>query len=87
MNIDKTGGPAFPSVLFTQDKAPNHHDAGMTLRDYFAGQALAHCLDRSKPVFADEKIATASCEQKTAAAWAYQVADAMIAARNEGAKP
>jgi hypothetical protein len=33
MTIDKTGGPAFPSVLFTQEKGPNHHDEGMSLRD------------------------------------------------------
>lgn len=32
--IDKTGGPAFPLPEL------NHWD-GMTLRDYFAGQALA----------------------------------------------
>ena len=31
-----TGGPAFPSVLYTHEKGPNHHDEGMTLRDYAA---------------------------------------------------
>ena len=79
MNIDKTGGPAFPSVLFTQDKAPNHHDAGMTLRDYFAGQALAIVYSRFLP--------GADPDPQDISMQAYFIADAMIAARNEGAKP
>jgi hypothetical protein len=46
-----TGGPAFPSVLYTHEKGPNHHDEGMTLRDYAAmlgeAQAFPHgSLDR-----------------------------------------
>ena len=50
-----------------------HYNEGMTLRDYFAGQALsglcASTLHDDAPTV------------KTLADWAYQQADAMIAAR------
>ncbi len=41
MSADKTGGPAFPSkglAVATDDRAQDRD--GMTLRDWFAGQAL-----------------------------------------------
>ena len=44
---------------------------GMTLRDWFAGQALAGMLDRAYGI---------KCE--IIAARSYEMADAMIAARN-----
>jgi hypothetical protein len=61
-----TGGPAFPS------HGSIHQ--GMTLRDYFAGHALAHITvlidaheeNKSVAIIAD---------------WSYMVADAMIASR------
>lgn len=55
-------------------------NGGMSLRDWFAGQALSHALS-----------ATAShdgCYDHVAAAWgAYDVADAMLAVRAEAAAP
>ena len=42
---------------------------GMTLRDWFAGQALAHQYTQHDG------------DSKMAAAWAYAIADAMIAER------
>lgn len=54
------GGPAFP----TRD-----YDPGMTLRDYFAGQALANSYSQD------------ANNDKLVAKWAYQVADAMLEAR------
>lgn len=57
MNIN-TGGPAFP--------AGAHF--GMTLRDYFAGQALAG-------------MNASEMHAKKMAEWAYETADAMLAAR------
>lgn len=46
---------------------------GMTLRDYFAAKAMA-------AYWFDPNVAT---DQKTAAAWAYDMADAMLEARDE----
>ena len=54
------GGAAFPIRGF---------ENGMTLRDWFAGQALlGYCLN----------------DASEAAEWSYRVADAMIAKRNKG---
>lgn len=76
MNHDD-GGSAFPKAVEYADSPPVD---GMTLRDYFAGQALAIAIWRggwsSKPdgtfPFADE-----------AARLAYMFADAMIAERKK----
>lgn len=63
------GGSAFPAV---GNKMPGHFEHhGMTLRDYFAGQALAN---PSVCAFDDE------WPQKTA----YGFADAMLAERKKG---
>ena len=68
------GGPAFPSMK--QDRVGSIsvtevlHE-GMTLRDYFAGQALAGLLGEGN---------TTSLK---AARWAYEYADAMLKARNQ----
>jgi hypothetical protein len=68
MIYDNTGGPAYPP-----HHDPKHHPSGMTLRDYFAGQALAIDMARSDNAYRPtlNEIATI----------AYLVADAMIAAR------
>lgn len=64
--MSKDGGPAFPVSGFS---------SGMTLRDYFAGQALAGI--------------TVGCgwqggPWETMAAHAYEAADAMLAERERG---
>ncbi len=60
----KDGGPAFPIETTATPYAP-----GMSLRDWFAGQALAGCaVDEAHP--------------RMAAQWCYRIADAMIAARD-----
>lgn len=48
--------------------------AGMSLRDYFAGQALSGCL-------ADPELAM---KQKQITEWCYSTADAMLKARGGG---
>ena len=65
---DNTGGPAYPP-----HHDPNRHPSGMTLRDWFAGQALAIDMARSDSAYRPtlNEIATI----------AYLVADAMIAER------
>ena len=79
MSAINDGGPAFPCpVEFDpNNQLVSHGSFGMTLRDYFAGQALvgmsAH-KDSSK------------WEMHEITADAYAYADAMIAARKGGAK-
>lgn len=65
-----TGGQAFPSVVGGGGK--DH--GGMSLRDYFAGQALVGTLAR--PLGDGESINT-----KVAAEFSYKMADAMLVAR------
>lgn len=72
----ETGGPAFP---FTCKSDPDFYGrttniikAGMTLRDYFAGQALAGMLNSK---------ALAHLSERGQADIAYKYADAMMEAR------
>lgn len=65
------GGPAFPFAY----TAEQHVVDGMSLRDYFAGQALAGAL-------ASPRVLPVSTPNSYAAA-AYEVADAMIAEREK----
>ena len=60
-----TGGPAFP-VMYCSE--------GMTLRDYFAGQAMAGAL---------QNYLTPKCRytEREVASRAYRYADAMLFAR------
>ena len=84
------GGPAFP--LINDHTHPTTINNGMTLRDYFAGQALAgvvpgieHAVDKIDP---DSKYYDQNSDglYQCAAIRAYCYADAMLAARKEGAK-
>lgn len=60
------GGPAFPIETTATPYAP-----GMSLRDWFAGQALANMYTDNDQ------------DPDKVAEWAYQVADAMLAARDK----
>ena len=64
------GGPAFPRPQAETSQGGNYHQDGMSIRDWFAGQALAHDYT------GDE-----GTDPAKIALWAYQVADAMLAAR------
>jgi hypothetical protein len=57
------GGPAFPTDNHPMEKL----HGGMTLRDWFAGQALAGCMDGRN--------------REQVARTCYELADAMLAAR------
>jgi hypothetical protein len=72
MTEEKTGGPAFPVHGGNADDDPRNRilSGGMTLRDWFAGQALVGLL-------ADGGASTWEGD----AANAYKVADAMMDAR------
>ncbi len=73
-----TGGPAFPVV---SESGVGHAAAfrGMTLRDWFAGQALAGMLAASP----SETGLQARSNALKAAVWAYEFADAMIEEREK----
>lgn len=67
MSDHNDGGPAFPVPGF---------DYGMSVRDWFAGQALAGIMAATSNV-------SNACSVGSAAGWAYEIADAMLAAREE----
>jgi hypothetical protein len=76
------GGPAFPFI--SDHTYPTTINDGMTLRDYFAGQALAGILSaREYTPFRDRMGIT---EIRFHAMVAYDQADAMLAARKKGNK-
>lgn len=68
-----TGGPAFPCDLTMYDEEVKVKYQGMTLRDYFAAKALPS-------YWSDPDVAG---NLDTAAAWAYEMADAMLKAREK----
>lgn len=77
------GGQAYPGPSFTSNGMPNGHDMGMTLRDWFAGQALSGMTSvENMGEIAQEMGAK---PPQFMAYYAYLCADAMIAARKGGA--
>jgi hypothetical protein len=69
------GGPAFPGLH--PSKECHYQDSGMTLRDYFAAQALAGICASGPSEYWTDKHITAET---------YRLADAMLAARQEVTK-
>lgn len=65
--------PAFPQPEWVE-YGRNEEDAGMTLRDYFAGQIIAAIIAQRGPCFTGPAILSD-------AEFAYQYADAMLAER------
>lgn len=65
-----TGGPAFP----VWSEAGDHITDGMTLRDYFAAKAMHASLTTDTENAA---------EAEDHARWAYEMADAMLKAREQ----
>ena len=63
------GGPAFPQL---EPNSAYFNATGMSLRDWFAGQALAGAIDRWLEVRGSDK---------EISGWAYEIADAMLEAR------
>tara|TARA_R110000764_G_scaffold14369_1_gene40950 strand:- start:675 stop:890 length:216 start_codon:yes stop_codon:yes gene_type:complete len=62
------GGPAFPRT----DGVGAYEQDGMSLRDYFAGQALTGLMMRRL-----------TCCDSLITEWSYRMADAMIEARED----
>ena len=75
------GGPAFPRPGISSNWGEGHFaHTGMTLRDYFAGQALTN-VDVRIPMSDDDDTPS----PRAIAIYMYVIAEAMLAARE--AKP
>jgi hypothetical protein len=74
-NVANNGGPAFPTDDYYVDGGKFQGGTGMTLRDYFAGQAIVGLVGK---IGIDEKYNT----DKAAAWFAYRVAEEMITERD-----
>lgn len=72
-----TGGPAFPSGDGQFGGGPNH-EHGMTLRDWFAGQALQAYI-----IQLGARSISAASYQDECVTEAYEFADAMLEARRK----
>ena len=72
----KDGGPAFPIATSGWRDVVHGGMEGMSLRDWFAGMSLVHPYVQGDDTYMN-------C--KKAAAWAYELADAMIAERDKEA--
>ena len=64
--------PAFPGTQYARGISPSGHNAGMTLRDYFAAKAMQGYLTHEQ---------AANSPEDVVAGWAYSMADAMLRAR------
>lgn len=73
MTTRDDGGQAFPTpTVFGGNNGAVWGESGMSLRDWFAGQALAWCLN---------EFGGNAEDQTHYAAAAYEIADAMLEAR------
>ena len=82
MSEKNTGGPAYPTISNVENKQDWITEEGMTLRDYFAGQALTlvwDAMDKGYSGFIDKD----DVSSDEIARGAYQLADAMIKERNK----
>lgn len=74
------GGPAFPTVMdYNEVGGKILVDAGMSLRDYFAGLAMQGWIS----TYAQESVHPANMDARTkrVAEYSYDMADAMLRAR------
>ena len=77
--MNDTGGPAFPFPAYTYPNGEiNHGEGGMTLRDYFAAKAMPTVIDTFAFGNADPTRYASGI-----ADGCYEIADAMLKARNQ----
>ena len=79
MSNKDTGGPAFPvhpDMAAQLGCVPSSSDAGMSLRDYFAAKALTVYWSGPDALEASSNI-------HSIAEWCYDMADAMLKAREQ----
>ena len=85
MSAQNDGGPAFPTVPQNHghgDSYKSGSSPGMTLRDWFAGQAISSVLQDEKAV-SGVKNSIGVTFTEAAALMAYVVADDMLKARDK----
>ena len=91
MSKEQDGGSAFPTD-FHPSNDPEGLFRGMSLRDWFAGQALAPLMTNANAVFVAAaksdspealRLAKMAYSESAIAAGAYALADAMLEARNK----
>lgn len=82
MSAKRDGGPAFPESVAADnmDGLNYSRHPGMSLRDWFAGQALASVIHLTQS-------RDGSWDPVAVAAGCYLVADAMLDAREKGGAP
>jgi hypothetical protein len=78
LDLSKDGGPAFPMSPLDTGNGEQIIYTGMSLRDWFAGQALSLM---SRPDYRLFRNDGESMTETTAASNAYLIADAMLAER------
>lgn len=82
VSVPKDGGPAFPRPASTDEHSQPCNvfveQAGMSLRDWFAGQALAGISGHLRGALKKENETTHQADAR----WAYRQADAMLAERD-----
>lgn len=75
------GGPAFPIPQRDDERWDGGHPDGMTLRDWFAGQALAGAVANLDGPRAISDAMSGINPSETLAVGCYAIADAMLAER------
>jgi hypothetical protein len=73
------GAAAFPSVVYDDKTKVLAHDGGMTLRDWFAGQALTGLI----PLIGIPEDGSDELWDADTAGRAYALADAMLTERTK----
>ena len=81
MMTKETGGSAFPTTQYVTGFYPSGHTEGMTLRDYFAGQAMQGLLSNPKLMDSIIKEGGAYSGWVEESAWSW--ADGMLKARDK----
>lgn len=82
--MNEDGGQAFPSSSVVHNRAGYDEHVmrdGMSLRDYFAGQALAGYRHAEFRWYAEHGSGDKFSSSENLARWAYADADAMLAER------
>ena len=83
VNIVSPGGQAFP--MWHRFRGELHLMPGMSLRDYFAGQALPAALAAQASAATANLLSQRDGSESMAASLAYNISDAMLAERSKSA--
>lgn len=80
MNDKDNGGSAFPFLELDSRGFPYHQNEGVSVRDYFAAKAMHGIMQM---IASGSHKVSASYPEADIANQAYQLADAMLKARNQ----